>query len=329
MKLIKSLANFRGTPSGLFLFFVLFLPMACTKSASTLAKQPVVQVNDHVMTAQEFGDQLAKKLKNYDALYAKQESNLRRIKDNILNEFITSVIMAEYGKESGLSLPDSEIEEQINKVRGSYPDDISFRSALAEENLSLESWRNSVRRSIYEKRVFQAIAQKVKDPSEEEIISFYKGNKNLFNIPPRVKLRQIVLEKEEDAKRIMARLKQGGTNIDKLAREFSVAPEGKNGGDTGWIEKGALEVFDIAFTMRVGGRSGIIKSSYGFHIFEVVGKKASSQMSLAEAKPKIVANLRAEKEKLAFEDWLEEQMKKATIKRDEKLISSIQVHTER
>lgn len=321
------ICSFGGTAKSLFLLFVLSV-VACTRGSDRLAHKAVVQVNESSLSAEEFGTLLAAKLKNYDALFAKQESNVQRMKDTIVNEFITSVVMRDYAKKGGLTSPEDEVEAQVKKVRGSYPDDISFRAALAQENISLETWKSSLRQSIYEKTIFQSIAKQVTDPTDEEIANFYKANKSNFEVPPRVRLRQVVLEKEDDAKRVLARLRQSGGSLERLAREFSVAPEAKNGGDTGWIEKGALEVFDMAFKMNVGSKSEIIKSSYGFHIFEVLGKKPAVQMTLKDATPKIVANLRADKEKQVFQTWLEEQIKSATIKRDEQLISAIQVHTE-
>src|SRR4051812_11376307 len=118
-----------GTGRGLFLF--LFFGMfssalvGCTGGTNDSGKRPVAQVNASVLTAEEFGSLLALRLKNYDALFAKQESNVQRIKDDILNEFITSVVMREYASKTGLPTPDAEVEEQVKKVRSSYPDDIS------------------------------------------------------------------------------------------------------------------------------------------------------------------------------------------------------------
>ncbi len=317
----------RGAAIGLFLFLIFGL-WGCTDNSQELGQRPVAQVNSTTLTATEFGTQLAARLKNYDALFAKQDANVSRIKNEIISEFVNSVIMRDYAQKNGLPAPDEEVEAQVQKVRGSYPDDISFRDALAQEGLSLEKWKTSVRQSVYERIIFKKVASGIKEPTEEEISTFYKNNKQIFVLPARVRLRQIVVEKEEDAKRVLARLRQGGSTIEKLAKEFSVAPEGSVGGDTGWIEKGALEVFDLAFKMNIGARSSVVKSSYGFHIFEVLGKKNPSQLSLPEARSKIAPSLRAEKERLSFQTWLADQIKTANIKKDEQLISSVQVHTE-
>jgi parvulin-like peptidyl-prolyl isomerase len=141
-----------------------------------------------------------------------------------------------------------------------------------------------------------------------------------------VRLRQIVLEKEDDAKRLMDELSDGA-DMTKLARQFSVAPEGENGGDTGWIDKGTLEVFDQAFKMNVGTRSKILKSPYGYHIYDVLKKEPEARLSFQEAKAKIRAQLREQSEQAVFSAWLEEQVRKTSVKRDDALIRAIKVTT--
>src|SRR5690606_29469352 len=110
----------------------------------------------------------------------------------------TSAIMQGYAKEVGLPSPEAQVEEQVKKVRASYPDDIAFRSALAQEDISVEAWTHALRNSLYEKIIFSTVSKDVPDPTAEEIAGYYKDHKSIFQVPARVRLRQIVLEKEED-----------------------------------------------------------------------------------------------------------------------------------
>ena len=141
-----------------------------------------------------------------------------------------------------------------------------------------------------------------------------------------MKLRQIVLEKDDDARRILEQLEKGAS-LAKLAKEFSIAPEGSNGGDTGWLPKGTLDVFDQAFKMNVGARSKILKSPYGFHIYEVLKKEPEGRLNFSEAKDKIRAILKERREQATFSSWLEEQVRKSNVKKDEALIQAIKVTT--
>ncbi len=111
---------------GLFLLFV--SAISCTPQTESAGERPIVQVNSSVLTAKEFGEELAARLRSYDALYAKQESNVQRVKEDILNEFITSVILTDHAKRKGLPAPEQEVEEQVRRLLSSYPDDIYVRN---------------------------------------------------------------------------------------------------------------------------------------------------------------------------------------------------------
>ena len=111
------------------------------------------------------------------------------------------------------------------------------------------------------------------------------------------------------------------------AKQFSMAPEGASGGDTGWIEKGTLEVFDLAFKMNAGQRSKILKSPYGYHIYEVIKKEPEARLSFLEAKARIRTRLMEAKSQQVFTNWLEENVRKSSVKRNDELIKAIKVTT--
>ena len=66
-----------------------------------------------------------------------------------------------------------------------------------------------------------------------------------------------------------------------LAKKYSISPEGSQGGNVGWFEKGLSDVFEPAFHIKVGRRSPVVKSAFGYHIFEVVARKPSRNKSFA------------------------------------------------
>ena len=135
-----------------------------------------------------------------------------------------------------------------------------------------------------------------------------------------------MLSNEDNAKRIFDEI-QGGKSIAELAKKFSVAPEAENGGVTNWIEKGTIEVFDNAFKLPVGGRSKIVKSPYGYHIYEVVKKEPEGRLNFEQAKASIRTALRERQEQNAYSTWLEGQLKAATVLRNDALIKAIQIST--
>ncbi len=87
--------------------------------------------------------------------------------------------------------------------------------------------------------------------------------------------RHILVEKEEDAKKIIADLKKG-QKFEDIAKKQSKDPgSGANGGDLGWFGKGNMvaEFEDVVFDLEIGEISEPFQSQFGYHIVQVLGKQ--------------------------------------------------------
>jgi peptidyl-prolyl cis-trans isomerase C len=299
----------------------------CKSEGEKTAEQPVIVVNKRVLTAKDFAKRLAIELKPFDALYAKHPQNVRRVKEHVVQNFINESLIADWAEQHQIQVTDQQLEAEVNRVRGQYPDDISFRGAFAKEGFSFQDWKLGLRKTLLSQYVFKEATKDVKSPTEQELKSYFDTNKLKFQKEPRAHLRQIVVEKEDDSRRILEELRKG-RSFEKLASEFSVAPEGRRGGDLGWIEKGTLAVFDTAFTLSPGKRSEVLKSPYGFHIIELLAKRPGSQLNFQEARASILQELRTSKEQDAYKEWVKSQLQKAHVLRNDVLFEDVRVHTE-
>ncbi len=298
---------------------------ACTRS-SMIKNKSVVRVNAVNLTAEEFAGRLARKLKDYDALFAKDQQNLKRAKEQTVEEFVLEVLTKQYAKENNLTVSHEMLEQESSRVRSKYPDDIAFRRALSQENISFEQWNTELEYSLLQRLVHAQISKNVVALKDSEIKEYYDANKAEFNRPARIKLRQIVVEKEDVAKRLYGEL-QDGSEIGKLAKDYSIAPEATNNGVTDWIDKGALDIFDQAFKLNPGQRSKILKSPYGYHIYEVIKKEPEVHLSLQEARARVERQLREKKEQAAFSTWLDKELRKSQVSRNEEMIQAVKVTT--
>jgi peptidyl-prolyl cis-trans isomerase C len=324
--MIDRLANIlRKGPAiaGLLTFGTLI--SGCTMQRTQVALQPVLQVNDHTLTIQEFSDRLARKLKQFDALTAKDPSTLSRTKEDVLRNYTLEALIVDYAQANSLTVSDQELDQEVNAFRSAYPDDISFRRVLAEENLSLATWRERLRTTLLERKVFQKINEKAKKPSAEDVKKYYEENKEKFRRKERVYLRQIVLDDLTKAIEIKDELKK--RNFNELATKYSVAPEGKNAGLVGWIERGSVDIFDKAFQLPVGGVSQVLESPYGFHILKVERKAPPGFAGQDEVKALIEQTLLAQKEQAEFASWLDRQIRSSRVLRNPELIRSVNVET--
>jgi parvulin-like peptidyl-prolyl isomerase len=86
-------------------------------------------------------------------------------------------------------------------------------------------------------------------------------------MPDRVHCAHILVKTEQEAKNILERLNKG-EKFANIAKEASVCPSGKRGGDLGTFARGKMvKEFETAvFTLQKGQNSAIVKTKFGYHV---------------------------------------------------------------
>lgn len=131
---------------------------------------------------------------------------------------------------------------------------ISTVKALGYDEAHL---RKYIYYSLLRKKVYDAITADV--PTEGE----------------KIWARHILVDTEEEAKNVINRLNQG-EDFAKLASEVSKDTGSKDrGGDLGWFTKGVMvsEFENAAFALNIGQISQPVKSQFGYHIIQLLGKQ--------------------------------------------------------
>jgi parvulin-like peptidyl-prolyl isomerase len=77
----------------------------------------------------------------------------------------------------------------------------------------------------------------------------------------------ILVKTEKEAQAAVERL-QKGEKFANVAKELSLCPSGKRGGDLGTFGRGKMvrEFEQAAFTLQKGQVSPIVKTKFGYHI---------------------------------------------------------------
>jgi peptidyl-prolyl cis-trans isomerase C len=110
-----------------------------------------------------------------------------------------------------------------------------------------------------------------------------------------------------------------------VARASSIGPEGKNGGDLGWIARGGgfPEVFDVCFSLPLNSISDVVPSPYGFHLFRVVERKGASKRTLDQARGEVAERLLRDRRARAQEEYLASLRSRATIQVDQAALAAV------
>lgn len=179
------------------------------------------------------------------------------------------------------------------------------REAFIKDLVTIMVVSNAAKKKGYEKnKAFKRQIQLIKDQllantfltkeildkikiGDKEAEDYYEKNKKVFERPEQVRARHILVivkqgagdDDKKAAKRkvqeILDRIKKG-EDFAKLAEKFSDDPGSKQkGGDLGFFTKNSMiPAFDqVAFALEPGGVSGIVETSYGYHIIKVEEKK--------------------------------------------------------
>ena len=125
------------------------------------------------------------------------------------------------------------------------------------------------------------------------------------------KARHILVEKEADAKAIIASIKKGGMFEDIAKKQSKDPGSGANGGDLDWANPGSYvaEFTEAMLKLNKGQMTDApVKTQFGFHIIRVDDIRTAQLPAFEELKPQIAQQL--EQQRLAaFQQGLREKAK--------------------
>lgn len=164
--------------------------------------------------------------------------------------------------------------------------------------------------ALSQPETLKAIEEEFKATKNEyNKIESVKAQHILFGIPPGAsaeKLSEVQKKAEEVLKKVQAK-----EDFGKLAQTYSEDPGSKSsGGDLGSFGRGKMvkEFDDVAFALKPGEVSGLVKSQFGFHIIKV-NEKTEAQEAQFETHQRVVAQRFLAKKKIqTIEGQLEEAL---------------------
>ena len=192
-----------------------------------------------------------------------QQMPIEMIYPAVIDQLISGKLVSSAGYKAGLA-DSAEVKDEIKR---------------AEER--------AVQRAYIQKEVKARITP---DELQKAYQEFLKENP----AQEEVRAAHILVEKEDEAKSIIAQLNKGA-DFAKLAKEKSKdAAAAAQGGDLGYFTKDTMvEPFaNAAFAMKPGEISKEpVKTQFGYHVIKVEDKRTQPQPTLDEVKPQLEQEL--------------------------------------
>ena len=192
----------------------------------------------------------------------------------------------------------------------------ALRAGIDEEAETVEWLENQANQLLISALRARLLRAKV-TIAENELRQFYKAHAERYMHPEQIEVQEVLVETEAEALRLMEQL-QKGARLGDLAKKYSIRSL-ENRDEEGrfhfhLFEKAFLGGFvEVAEKAEIGALSGPAKVDEGYSIFKVLSRERKRE-TFAEAEWRVRSQLRREKNRKAFNQFIEEVRNKYTSK---------------
>jgi parvulin-like peptidyl-prolyl isomerase len=276
--------------------------VGCSKSSTTNSDVKVPEgvsaiVNDNNIMTAEVDRRVDQLLSNNPEIMAtkNKDQELRKMRENALEQLIGIEITLQEAKKQGLSISDSEYDALLKDLmkKNSIKNEAALEKILKDRKLSYQDFK----KDFIERETIKKLADKLtKDVkvSDKEAKDYYNKNKAQFDVSDSVEVQHILDQKIEDANKVIKELK-AGADFGELAKKYSIDPGSKdNGGKypmtpvTNYVpefSKASMGLEPGKFTEKP------VKTNYGYHIIKLLAKEKARKSTFEQAKSKIKEQL--------------------------------------
>lgn len=297
--------------------------------AAEVMDRIVAVVNDEAITLMELNRAFEPYAKNIEASYKgnDKETVLNQNRELFLQRMIDQMLIEHEAKKvPGLSeISEQDVMDVINDMLAKNKMSMeAYTRKLAAEGLTPAAMKKDIRGQMLRMRLLRREVQSKILVTDAEIGEYYEKHRQEYEGKEAVRIKQITLTVPEgkasresvraQARQLRERLEKG-ESFDQLAAQYSKGAAATQGGDIGFVERGAImpEVEKVAFTLPVGQVSDVIESEMGFHIITVIDKRGAGLKPLQSVRNEIKARLEDEKLANKYEEWIEGVRKKSFI----------------
>ncbi|MBA4367704.1 MAG: hypothetical protein C0403_08710 [Desulfobacterium sp.] len=316
---------------GLFLHTA--IPLSIAKTGDEVVVDRIVAiVNDDIVTLSELNeilDPYAEKIRTYGYPPEKEKEMLFNAREEIVNQLIEKTLADQEIEKAEIVVNESEIDSAVERIKKkNYWTDEELRENLANDGLTLENYRQRMKKQIQRARLLDYKVKSKIIVTNEDIGKYYQEHPEKYSGIVKYHLRNIILKQpsisggeEEGAvlnrmKTIQERLKQG-ESFEMLARLYSESTLAEGGGDLGLFQLKDLSdsIQNAVKDLKAGQITDILQTDKGYQIFFIENIVTIPGKTLKEASPEIEEELYNEMLDNALKSWIDDLKKDSHIKK--------------
>lgn len=270
------------------------------------------------------------------------------LKDRVINELMVKTLLEDAFEKHNIKVSDSDVDNEIKNIIEKVGSKEKFNEVLKQNGISSSQFKNDLKEEIRIKKLVDSLS--LVNITDDMAKKFYNENLDKFKYPDKVRashilisadpnrLKEIVMAKEENkdltdaqieqevqkeiasrlqkAQKILAEAKNNPSKFALLAKENSDDPgSATQGGDLGYFTKEQMvpEFSKAAFEARPSVVTGIVKTSYGYHIILVKDRIAAGTEPYEKVKEEIKAYLENKEKVDVLQNYLADAKKSSKI----------------
>lgn len=289
-------------------------------------EQVVAEVGEEEYTRQEFNSYFALNEMIYTASgqpFPTEEEQRGEVKGQLLNSFVNDQLTVQLGKTEEVKVEEKDPQKNIKDFKKSYQEALGgeeeYNKILEKNNVASEEFDQYLENFFQDSEYSIALQEKVlKDVSvsEEEIKTYYEENPKQFD-PSTVSAKHILADKEhKDLAEEIAQRAKDGEDFDDLMEEYKEKEGISEAAELPEFAYGKMlpEFSEAAFALEPGEVSGIVESSYGFHVIKVEEKNEQSLTPFEEVRDSIEKDLLSTAQNQEYQAYMNEKMQDIEIK---------------
>ena len=280
-------------------------------------------VNHHVITKSQIDRSLAPTFKKLHAQYrgSAYRELVTSLEYKLMMKKINEQLEMEEADRTGLTLSDEELDRTIDSImqKNNFTARWQLKQALSEQGMNYHQYREQLRKQMTILKLINTEVRSTVVISQDEVRQYYLDHREQFRLPPHVTLADIFLKTPPGATPAqVAAVREKGNHILRqisrkddfaiLAGSESEGPNSDNGGNLGDLTKDQLlpELIGPAFSVPVGGTSGLIQTDRGFYIIKVLKRESHPYQRFRDIKARIQNDLSKKTTRKRLLTWLEQ-----------------------
>jgi len=163
-------------------------PALAQQAADPAADEVVIELGSETVTQSEFDNRFNLALRSLAArqgvpLNEQTRALFDQLKPNYLEQIATEQALLQEAEAMGITVPDEEVDTQIQQIRQNYETEAAYRQFLTETGFEDEAaFRDFIRENLLVQRTVERLGSDIQ-MTDEQIQTFYDENRAQIGAP--------------------------------------------------------------------------------------------------------------------------------------------------